>query len=180
MSKRREEKVLTNEEILKLKEVCESYNDQLLVFGLLYTAMRVDELVHMKKSWISIDNQTITIPKSEGTWHPKTIKGHISNRRIPILNNELLLLLKNFHELTLDAHGCWVRLNYLWKKTGFEGTISPHYLRHTCLTLMARDGYTVYAISQMAGHKNTSTTLDVYINKDSIDLIKEATKRGGI
>ncbi len=42
--KRREQKYLTEEEIEMLKAACGTFSDQLIVYGILYTGMRVDEL----------------------------------------------------------------------------------------------------------------------------------------
>jgi len=41
MGKRRKQKYLTEDEIEKLKAACVTFNDQLIVYGLLYTGMRV-------------------------------------------------------------------------------------------------------------------------------------------
>ncbi len=50
MGKRREQKYLTEDEIEVLKAACEAFSDQLIVYGLLYTGMRVEKLCHLKPS----------------------------------------------------------------------------------------------------------------------------------
>lgn len=47
MGKRHEQKHLTEDEVEKLKAACDTFSDQLIVYGLLYTGMRGDELCHM-------------------------------------------------------------------------------------------------------------------------------------
>ncbi len=72
--KRRKQKHLTEDEVERLKAVCETFSDQLIVYGILYTGMRVDELCHMHPGWINLRNGIITIPEEENGWHPKIVK----------------------------------------------------------------------------------------------------------
>ncbi len=74
LGKRREQKHLTEEEIEKLKAACDTFSDQLIVYGLLYTGMRVNELCHLPSGWIDLGEGTITIPREENGWHPKIVK----------------------------------------------------------------------------------------------------------
>ncbi len=151
MPKRREQKHLSEDELEGLKKACRTFKDQLIVYGLAYSGMRVDELCHLHKGWINLREGTITIPKEENGWHPKivkvvdkqskkVIKEYCSNRIIPVLNDTLLLILaalvKYNYRLDMSPKDVWVRLNQLWTSTGYPGKISPHMLRHTCLTMM--------------------------------------------
>lgn len=194
MGKRREQKYLTEDEIDKLKAVCDSFSDQLIVYGLLYTGMRVNELCHMHSGWINIREGTIRIPREENGWHPKIVKvksirngkmlEYRSHRRIPVLNPILLKILNSMieHHYKLDMTGTevWIKLNRLWKRTGAKDRISPHMLRHTCLTKMVQAGHDITDVAAQAGHHNISITLNTYLHADSQHLIKSVREKGGI
>lgn len=194
MGKRREQKFLTTDEIEKLKAACQMFSDQLIVYGLLYTGMRVNELCHMHPGWINLKEGTILIPKDENGWHPKIVKvksritGNVieyrSHRKIPILNpvlaNILEIMIQNKYRLDMTPKEVWFRLNQLWRKTGLEGRISPHMLRHTCLSKMSQAGFDVTDIAAQAGHHNIAITLNTYLHSDSQHLIKSVREKGGI
>ncbi len=195
MPKRREQKHLTEDECDGLKAACKTFSDQLIVYGLLYTGMRVDELCHMHKGWINLREGAITIPRQEGSWHPKIvkvldkrtkeiIKEYNSSRSIPVLNPTLIKILeslvKNNYRLDMTPKDVWVRLNQLWSMTGYPGKISPHMLRHTCLTMMVRKDYDITDVARQAGHHNIKITWDNYVHSDNEHLFKSVRQKGGI
>lgn len=195
MIKRREQKHLTEDEVEKLKAACDTFSDQLIVYGLLYTGMRVDELCHMHPGWINLKDGTITIPREENDWHPKIVKviekktgqvkkEYCSNRIIPVLNPTLTRILEsmagNKYRLDMTPKEVWFRLNQLWRKTGAKDRISPHMLRHTCLTMMVRKDYDITLVAAQAGHHNIAITWNTYVHSDNVSLIKEVKKKGGI
>jgi len=57
--------VLSNNEIKLLKSACETYEERLLIFGLLYTGMRISEFIHFNKSWINRRIGSIIIPTEQ-------------------------------------------------------------------------------------------------------------------
>lgn len=202
--RRREKKILTEVEIEKLKAVCETFSNQLIVYGLLYSGMRIDELCHLEASWLNRDCTIITIPESapewipgrisrgETIWSPKKITWHfkhssgihISDRTIPVLNPTLTAILKRVVEYDYKLHmtpkEVWVRVNQLWARTGCEGRISPHFFRHTCFTLMIDAGFEITHVAAQAGHRSTNITLKTYIHPDSAHLIRRVREKGGI
>jgi len=191
--KRREQKILSIKEIEALKQACDTFTDQMIVYGLLYTGMRVNELCHMNSGWINFDDETITIPREEGTFHPKIVKVvkrdevkkiYCSNRPVKILNPVLVKILesmvKNNYKFKLNRKQVWLRLNQIWAKTGAKDRISPHLLRHTCLTFMCRKGISIPSVAAQAGHHNTDVTTRLYIHPDDFYAMKEITEKGGI
>lgn len=195
MGKRREQKFLTEDEIEKLKAACVAFSDQLIVYGLYYTGMRVDELCHMHSRWIDLKNGLITIPKEENGWHPKIVKimnkktrevkkEYCSNRTIPILNPTLKKILesmvKHNYKLDKNPHYVWVRLNQLWRNTGAKDRISPHILRHTTATTMLHDDYAITDVAAQLGHHNVGITWETYVHATNLFLIKSVKEKGGI
>ncbi len=194
MTKRREQKYLTEDEIEKLKAACETFSDQLIVYGLLYTGMRVNELCHLHRGWINLYEGTIRIPREENGWHPKIVKvksirtgkllEYRSHRNIPILNPALSRILESMvnsnYKLDMTPKEVWLRLNQLWRKTGSKERISPHILRHTCLTKMVQAGFDITDVAAQAGHHNISITLNTYLHSDNQHLLKSVREKGGI
>jgi integrase len=195
--RRRDQKFLTDAETQALKDACETLTDQVIVYTLLYTGIRVGELVHLRPGWIDLEEGAITIPRKEGTWAPKRVKvldneGNVKkeysgSRRIPILNAALLRILGEFRTrrryrggIGMTSKEVWVRLNQLWKSTGAQDRISPHYLRHTCLSKMLQADYSIGDIAAQAGHHNLDVTIKTYLHGDTHHLFREARKKGGI
>jgi len=190
---RRELKILSLKEIDGLKGACDTFTDQIIVYGLLYTGMRVNELCNMNAGWINLDDETITIPKEQGTFHPKIVKVvkggklkkiYCANRTIKILNpvlvNILERMIKYNYKLQLNRKQVWFRLNQLWEKTGAKDRISPHLLRHTCLTFMCRKSISIPSVAAQAGHHNTDVTTRLYVHPDDFYALKEIADKGGI
>lgn len=57
--------ILPKKEIDALKAAPLTPEERLVVYGLLYTGMRIGEFVHLKKEWIDWDNGMIRIPKKQ-------------------------------------------------------------------------------------------------------------------
>lgn len=193
--KRRGQKYLTEEEIEKLKAACDTFSDQLIVYGILYTGMRVDELCHLHAGWMDLHEGLITIPPEENGWHPKIVKvlnkktgekkkKYCSNRIIPVLNPMLSRILETMarhnYRLDMTPKEVWFRLNQLWRKTGSKDRISPHMLRHTTATLMVNKDYAITDVAAQLGHHNVGITWNTYVHAGNVHLIKEVDKKGGI
>ncbi len=193
--KRRKQKHLTEDEVERLKAACETFSDQLIVYGILYTGMRVDELCHMHPGWIDLRNGIITIPEEENGWHPKIVKvvdkethqvkkEYCSNRPIPVLNSTLMLILtsmvRNNYRLDMTPKDVWLRLKQLWRRTGATDSISPHMLRYTTATLMVNKDYAITDVAAQLGHHNIDITWRVYVHTDNVHLIKSVRQKGGI
>lgn len=204
--KRREKKILTLAETEALKASCVSFSDQVIVFVPLYTAMRVDEVCHLKSSWISEDCTVIFIPKEDKEWIPERLKKgitkwhpkaagyrkhgsdvilrHTSSRPAYVLNPSLIPILKQMVEhnymLKMNPKEVWIRLNQLWKNAGFKDRISIHFLRHTALSRLAHEGFTVDDIKGQAGHTDGAFTFRTYIQADNVMLERRLKEHGGI
>jgi len=105
------ENLLSPEDIDALKKAPLHSDERLIVYGLLYTGMRVGEFIHLRKEWIDWDRAIIKIPaeqkcncydcmrerkkrkpnkktglippsKPKGVWHPKT---KAAVRTIPLM-----------------------------------------------------------------------------------------------
>ena len=48
------------------------------------------------------------------------------------------------------------------RQTSVPGDLTPHHLRHTCASILIRQGASVKAVQTQLGHAKPSITLDVY------------------
>ncbi|MCW3818503.1 tyrosine-type recombinase/integrase [Micromonospora sp. DR5-3] len=61
----------------------------------------------------------------------------------------------------------WVKIRTLAESRGLRGHITMHGLRHsllTLLTLLAAEGLELPGLTNLAGHAQVSTTMDVYVH----------------
>lgn len=140
---------------------------------MIYTGLRIGELLTIKTKDIDIDNRTIT-------GGIKTEAG--KNRIIPInkkiltliekridTKNEYLIVNKKRKKMTYD--------NYYKKKfipimEYFKMTHKPHDCRHTFATLMSNSDANKVAIKKIIGHSSYITTEKIYTHKDIEELKK--------
>jgi len=71
--------------VRRLAESAETVEDKILVYGLLYTGMRLGELVHMRRSWVMWDSNIIQIPYEQPCTcrHCKKERARRKNRKAP-------------------------------------------------------------------------------------------------
>ena len=161
--------VPTEEEISKYyKAVWQSKNMKYVVIikTLLYTGVRVSELISIKLSDVDLDNCQIRINKGKGN----------KDRIVPFPSSFMEVLAVHVANAKKD------KLNYLfesnWKKpysdrgirkilqkysdeAGLERSISPHKLRHFLFTWMKKRGVDDALIQPYSGHE-TRKSLEVY------------------
>jgi integrase len=113
------EDALTPQESHMLLMVCSSLTDRFIVYCMVFGGLRVSELKHLKRSWVNLEEGTLTIPtrqycncsecrkKRDGIWRPKTKKG----ARTILIHPLLLPVLEEFfatnEELGLSRVSIW-------------------------------------------------------------------------
>lgn len=137
---------------------------------LIYTGMRVNEMLGLTRFSVDLKNQTITGgSKTEAgkdrviPIHPKILpliqaRYAAEERLFPIVYSKYA----NKFKAALEALG-------IKNKT-------PHCTRHTFATLMARSGADTKALQKIIGHASYSTTADIYTHLNISDLRKELEK----
>lgn len=158
------ENLLDEDELVAFLKAVNTFNEQLLAYGLGFTGMRVSEFIHMRRDWIDWGRELILIPerqrcgcgermcrlprynrkgqiiKQAGYWMPKTKN---SVRAIPIVP-ELAPLLKKF----FSKHSCIMEMipsrgmaYYMVRdigiRAGIKHRVFPHAIRGTFATLLA-------------------------------------------
>jgi integrase len=147
------------------------YVDTILI--MIYTGLRIGELLILKPSDIDLENKTII-------GGIKTDAG--KNRVIPI-NSKIM----SFIEKRLHKNNEYLIVNDLNKKMKYDNYYrekftpimeqlnmdhKPHDCRHTFATLMSNSDANKTAIKKIIGHSSYATTEKIYTHKDIEELRK--------
>ena len=172
-----EKAIFTDAEIKTLTDNASiEHVDTILI--LIYTGMRIGEMLSLTKFSIDLDAATIT-------GGLKTDAG--KNRIIPI-SPKVMQYIKGRYDksvgplFSIDGKNA-IKYDYyinqiyypLLEKLGLPRK-TPHTARHTCATLLARSGADTLAIQQVLGHTQYSFTADTYTHTD-VDFLREAVKK---
>lgn len=166
-------KPFTEKEIQRLFSVVDSipYTDTILI--MIYTGLRIGELLILKPSDINLEERIIT-------GGIKTDAG--KNRIIPI-NKKVL----PFIEKRLNENNKYLIINDLGKQMKYDNYYrekfipimeqlnmdhKPHDCRHTFATLMSNSDANKTAIKKIIGHSSYATTEKIYTHKDIEELRK--------
>lgn len=144
---------------------------------LIYTGMRITEILTLTKFNIDLKNQIIIcgIKTDAGKGrvipiHSKILK-YITNWYNK--NGETFIFKDGGKKITANYYRDYIYYPAL-EKLGIE-KLTPHSCRHTCATLMAKAGVEPLLIQRIMGHKKYSTTADIYTHPD-IEGLKNAMK----
>ena len=154
-----------------------------ILFALCY-GLRLGEVCGLKWSDINCEEKTLTInrtamrlPTGEHTeLTVQTPKSENSNRTIPI-TSDMATLLSSFQEGQMhdayiftgrndrpyDPRTLQKNFEVFLKKHGLPKH-TFHSLRHTFATRVIEKGYDPKAVSEILGHKNVKTTLELYVH----------------
>jgi len=130
--------------------------DTAIVYTLLYTGVRVSELV-------ALNREDITISTRSGSLKVRNGKGNVA-RTVP-LPGEARLYLTEYLEEREDNNPALFLSNYrkrisvrsvqhLLKKLGTY----PHQLRHSYCSVLVRKGIDIATVAELAGHSDINTT----------------------
>ena len=168
-SPKRLPQVPTEEEISKYYEaVWKSRNMQhvVMIKTLLYTGVRVTELIHIKLSDIDFDRCQMRINEGKGkkdrivpypTAFRETLAIHVDNSR----KNKQTYLFESSWKKPYTDRGIRKILAQYTQKSGIEHSISPHKLRHFLFTWMKKQGVDDALLQPYSGHESRQS-LEMY------------------
>ncbi len=149
--------------------------DKLTIMLLLFTGIRVSELVNIKIGDVDLISLTLRVVGKGGKYREVPIKLELKDaikeymegeRKEHKLNqSEYLLLTQRAEKMDKDT------VNKLLKKHGKKLNIimKPHKFRHTFCTRLIRKGVDLTTVAKLAGHANIQTTAQFYINTSRED-----------
>lgn len=156
--------------------------DFAILLTLLATGMRISELVNLDVRDVNMDNATVRIRDGKG--HKERI-GYLSEPAIKALKDyleqyrnlikslstpALFVSRRNRDRLTTRAVQKIMKSQTLKARLGGMG-YTPHKLRHTTASQLAKDGAPLLAIQEVLGHSSPTTT-QIYTHLEQDDIAK--------
>lgn len=132
--------VLNQDERKLILDNCKTFKEKFVIQTLMYTGMRVSELINMKRDWVKWQDDEIVIPKQEGDWKPKTAKGA---RTIPLMPQAREVLTKYFQdksEVEMNRVTAWNIVKRVVSRIKPFKKCYPHALRATFASILANRG----------------------------------------
>ena len=176
----KEVKVFTDVEIEKLlfyiqsEEV--SSRDRLIILLLLYTGVRVSELVNVKLKDIDVLSMNLTVAWGKGGKRREVpLKGEVidavreylegERKNNKFADSEYVILTNRSAKMDRDAVNRL--LNRMESKLDIR--MHPHKFRHTFSTRLLKRGVELTTVAKLAGHASIQTTARFYINTSQKD-----------
>ena len=167
-----ERKIFTRDEINILWQNLK-VNNVYIILILIYTGMRIGELLALKVCDIDLNNKVIYIRKSKTSSGIRTIP--IPDKILSLFienifyENEYFILSKNLTPLSYMTFK--YRFNVLLEKLGIQKH-TIHDTRHTFATMLNNADANSTSIIKLIGHSDFSITENVYTHKDVEELRK--------
>ena len=167
-----ERKIFTRDEINILWQNLK-VNNVYIILILIYTGMRIGELLALKVCDIDLNNKVIYIRKSKTSSGIRTIP--IPDKILSLFienisyENEYFILSKNLTPLSYMTFK--YRFNILLEKLGIQKH-TIHDTRHTFATMLNNADANSTSIIKLIGHSDFSITENVYTHKDVEELRK--------
>lgn len=153
-----------NSDVLKKK-------NKLMLFILIDTGIRINELLNIEVGNINFYNNTIYLINT---------KSH-KPRYVPFSESIATMIREYIYQynvkdklFNMTYNGCVAVFNRIKKKLKLN-KFHPHMLRHTFASRLHKNGATIFVIQNLLGHSNSSIT-ERYIHFDLEDVIKDFQK----
>lgn len=157
--------ILIHLELCQWRYKSERYRNKTIIYTLLFTGMRLNELVNLKVTDINMDEQEIIIRKGKGNKqriipiHPQLLPvleyyfEYLSKRK-----DQSIWFFYNLKNSDKQMNGRSVQMlcEKLSKKSGIKFT--PHWLRHTMGRNLTNAELNVYKIKEILGHSTIKAT----------------------
>jgi integrase/recombinase XerD len=142
------------------------FRDKAMLELLYATGIRVSELISLDLKDIDLDIGYIRCSKSQreryvpaGSISIEAVKSYIQNARIHLIkdeNEKALFVNTNGNRLT--RQGFWKIVKQYKTSAKINKEITPHTLRHSFAVHLIENGADLFAIQQMLGHSDISST----------------------
>ncbi|MBG9550260.1 tyrosine-type recombinase/integrase [Cytobacillus firmus] len=165
---------LSEEEVEKLLFFLEdskkvSQRNKLIAYLLLYTGVRVTELVNIKLTEIDVLAATLTVRGKGGKIREISLRQDVlqliksyqqeDRKESKFCESEYLLVSQRYRKLHRDAVRDW--LAKISEELGMK--LHPHLFRHTFATRLLRKGVDLTTVSKLTGHSTVNMTAKFYI-----------------
>lgn len=163
-------KPLSDDEVNRLTNACDTFREKFVIWILLDTGLRLSEFADLKKDNIQWQEQRLVIYDKGGPFGRKT------KRRIIPMTNRVRRLME-YHFTENNGIGVTTRtvariVKKVADKAGISKPVSPQVLRHTFLVNCIKKGISTRALQILLGHDRLATT-EIYLNLSPEDAIRE-------
>lgn len=177
--------ILSEEEVNKLLFFVENRNkvslrNKLIVYILLYTGVRVSELVNIKLTDIDYLTSHLQVVGKGGKWREIPLKSEVlvllreyikEERSASVFHQSgYLLVSQRAERMHRDAVRNWLEKISI----DLEYKLHPHLFRRTFCTRLWKLGISLTTISKLSGHSSISTLVNFYIQtsrEDKMDAV---------
>lgn len=171
------DKYLERDDLVKLLEGIEVDKWRQLTSFLALTGLRIGEALALTYKDIDLQQRLIHVDKTYNQFIKETLsaKTGTSNRDIYIQDELLPLCEKLYKNASMNRFvsdlifpdATYLSYHHYLDKRSMEilgRKITPHYLRHTHVALLAEQGISLDVISRRLGHKDSNITKEVYFH----------------
>ena len=159
----------------KKESKCKKFRDIAIVSLFIFTGIRRKELLNLKLQDVNLERNYIKVfAKNKERIVPlnETCKQFLIDYLKVRPKREIDYVFVSMHKKysPLTEQGLADVFVGLRKIIKFNKPVSPQILRHTCLTLLLRNGVNLRDIQLIAGHSDISTTASYYLGTDDKQL----------
>jgi len=159
---------LTKEEAEAFFRQIDNFRDKLMFAIMLFTGVRVSELINIKKKDIDMDELSIEVvgkeSKARKVFFPEKIANALRKYISKLRDDDRLFPLTRVEVFQL--------CRYYAKKAGIKKRISPHVFRHTFAVNFLKKGGSIHTLQQLLGHSSLAPTT-AYLAMVGRDLREE-------
>lgn len=170
-------------EFLEAARLCKYYGTRNYAMFLLtlQTGIRISELINLTVQDCSFENRTIRVmgkgqkerilPITEHT--VEAVQNYLNEREKYSYSDYLFITRNN---TSISKRGMKDLFDNVLNRTSMKGRkLSMHKLRHTCMTLLLKEGVDIRIIKEIAGHESIATT-QIYTHVTGEDIRKGMEK----
>src|SRR5512135_2192456 len=165
---------LTAEEADRLANACETPTEQLIIWTLLDTGLRVGELCDLTSRSVLGQRRQLRIKGKGGPFGKKT-----KVRVVPMSNRVRALLEHDFaleKAFPVKSRRAQDIVKAMANRAGITKDVSPHVLRHTFATTALQKGISLPTVQKILGHDSLRTTA-IYLNFTDVHIQDEFERK---
>lgn len=148
---------LTFEQFENVLANCNTPLEEAVITVLFDTAIRINELLNLETKQINYKDGIITVVRKGG----RTDEVNISDKALTAIKKWLASRKYSSSKIfNIEYHTVWKLVKKIGKRAGIN--LHPHMLRHSRARHMLSLGTPPHIVQQHLGHRNISTTLNVY------------------
>ena len=168
---KREKKTLTDIELARLNNSCETVRDKAIINFLASTGCRISEMTDLNRDQIRFDSLECVVHgkgNKERVVYLSPVAGMYLKEYIASREDDEEALFMGQRKERLQPGGVRIMLKTLAKKAGVEN-VHPHKFRRTLATELSRKGMSIQEVARILGHDKIDTTMKyVMLNDDDV------------